>query len=392
MQLHTAPRWRDSLSRLPHMPPVTASVRSWDESNTSDLLGQWRALTSFGRCAEPFFQPEWFRAFHQAFAPQSNPLLVTAYHGKQLLGILPLVRSKRFLGRIPATTLHGLSNVHSCRFDLLHDGSRRQEVSAATWLALKKRTDWDVIEARDVPADGNFKDLLARAREDGHPIAVWPTRKMPFLPLSLNPKDPFANCPERFKGSRSRLRSKERKLQQEGPIELTLTREANQEILRHFFELEASGWKGAQGSAISLHSSRMDFYTTIAALAAEQGTLRLYSLTLGGRPIAMHFGLTMNGVYYIPKVAYDEKYKKFSPGLILAKRVIETLTNEGATRFDFLGPRMEWKCVWTSHANEHANCFIFQRSLKGRALKAAIDLGAGIRRLKYRCKGDPQEI
>jgi CelD/BcsL family acetyltransferase involved in cellulose biosynthesis len=106
----------------------------------------------------------------------------------------------------------------------------------------------------------------------------------------------------------------------------------------------------------------------------------------------MHFGLQMNGVYYIPKVTYDERFKKFSPGLLLAKYVIEALTKEKISCFDFLGPRMEWKCVWTSYTREHSNRYIFNRTMKGRTLKATIQVGAHLRRLKHRFRGDPQEI
>lgn len=390
--LETAHPSQNLTAKTSSLIPVKVALRDWSDSHVSEIVAGWRKLAANGVCAEPFFQPEWFQAFHGSLAPESNPFLVAIHKGSDLIGLLPLMRSRTIFGRLPARSLRSLSNVHSCRFDLLHDGSSTEEVAKATWSCLRDNADWDVIEARDVPTKGNFEALMNHARADGFATAVWPTRKMPYLPLSLDGKDPFTNCPERFKGSRNRLKGKEKKLRQEGGLEFTLTKEASPELIEKFFELEASGWKGQNGSAISLSAALVSFYTTIAKMAAEQGTLRLYCLNLCGEPIAMHFGLQMNGIYYIPKVAYDERYKKFSPGLLLAKYVIEDLTKEGVTCFDFLGPRMEWKCVWTSYAKEHSNCYIFNRTVRGRALKAAIHLGAHLRRLKYRFRGDPQEI
>jgi CelD/BcsL family acetyltransferase involved in cellulose biosynthesis len=371
---------------------VHACIKDWQDSHISDMFSGWRKLTAKGVCSEPFYQPEWFQAFHVNLAPDLHPLLVTAHKGAELIGLLPLMRTKRVIGRLPACNFQSLSNLHSCRFDLVHDGTAKDEVAGAVWNCLRDNDDWDVIEARDVPTKGNFEALMQCARADGFSTALWPTRKMPYLPLTLDGQDVFKNCPERFKGSRSRLKGKEKKLRQEGALEFTLTTEADPKVLERFFALEASGWKGQNGSAISLSAPLVSFYTSIAKTAEKQGHLRLYSLSLSGQPIAMHFGLQMNGIYYIPKVAYDERYKRFSPGLLLAKHVIEAITKDGATCFDFLGPRMEWKSVWTSYVREHSNCYIFNRTLKGAMLRSAIHLGARLRKLKHRLRGDPQEL
>lgn len=382
----------ETISKTPAPLQIQAAIKEWSETYTPEIVADWRKLTAHGVCAEPFYQPEWFQAFHTTLAAKNNPFLVTVHKGQDLIGLLPLMRDRTFLGRIPASSLRSLSNLHSCRFDLLHDGTSNDDVAEATWKCLRDDADWDVIEARDVPTNGNFDALMKYAREDGYPTMVWPTRRMPYLPLSLDGHDPIQNCPERFKGTRNRLRGKEKKLRLEGALDFTLTKEATPEILGKFFELESSGWKGQNGSAISLTPSLVNFYTTIAKQAETQGTLRLYSLNLSGIPIAMHFGLQMNGVYYIPKVTYDERFKKFSPGLLLAKYVIEALAKEKVSCFDFLGPRMEWKCVWTSYTREHSNRYIFNRTIKGRTLKATIQVGAHLRKLKHRFRGDPQEI
>jgi CelD/BcsL family acetyltransferase involved in cellulose biosynthesis len=367
------------------------AVRSWSDSHNPEFIASWRTLTSKGVCSEPFYQPEWFQAFQVNLAPEAEPLFVTAYKGAELIGLLPLMQGRAGVGILSFCNFQSLSNLHSCRFDLIHDGTAKEEVAEAVWGCLRENRSWDVIEVKDVPTKGNFESLMACARADGFSTAVWPTRRMPYLPLPLAGHDPFKNCPERFKGSRARLKGKEKKLRQEGVLEFSLTTEAAPDILESFFRLEASGWKGQNGSAISLSTALVSFYTTIAKIAEKRGCLRIYSLKLDGQPIAMHFGLQMNGVYSIPKVAYDERYKRYSPGLVLTKYVIEAITKDGATCFDFLGPRMEWKSVWTSYVREHATCYIFNRTVRGALLKTALHVGAQLRKLKHRFKGDPQD-
>gem|GEM_PF-6171486 len=227
----------------------------------------------------------------------------------------------------------------------------------------------------------------------GFLTGTWPTRKSPYLPLPQGGSDPFMNCPAHFKSFRSRLKGKLKRLEQCGAVTFRSYTTDYQDALTQFFALESSGWKGSTGSSIALNLTLIRFYSLIAEECARRGTLRIYSLLLDSKPIAMHFGLLMSGGYYAPKVAYDERFAKFSPGQLLVKHVISDLCQHGATRYDFLGPRAVWKSVWTDHVREHQNCYIFKPTFKGRCLYAlSIRGGSLVRRCRHRLRGDPQEI
>jgi len=360
-----------------------------------DLLSkEWRALASTNEaCAEPFFQPEWFLAFARAFESNRPIQLVTGHRDKQLAGIAAFVACSSFFASIPARTLRSLSGIHSCRFDLIHAAKEPSRLAKSLWASLREQTGWDVIEALDVPDDGAFMHLLRHANRDGFLIGTWSTRKSPYLPLPPSDSDPFQNCPVRFKSFRSRLKSKVRKLRQEGSVSFdTHTTDYNDTLIQ-FFALESSGWKGAQGSSISSNPSLVRFYSSIVEEYAQRGYLRMYSLTVDSKPIAMQLGLLMNGCYYAPKVAYDEAFARFSPGQLLVQHVITDLTNAGVKKYDFLGPRAPWKSVWTEHVRDHYNCYIFRPTIKGRCLHMlTMRLGSSVRRLRHRLKGDPQNF
>ena len=371
---------------------ASTSIRAVSNGLTVQSAG-WLELTNSGPCAQPFFQPEWFEAYTSAFEPAAKPYVVSVSDPSgRVNGVLPLTKSSSFFGRFPARTLRSLSNIHSCRFNLIHRESDRTEVVQQTWRSLVTDRWWDVIEVFDVPTLSAFEDLAELAKADGYLIGRWPTRRSPYVPLPSDKADPFANCPQAFKGTRHRLKAKQRKLEAElGPMELKLTTIANQAELEKFYKLEASGWKGENGSAIACDSKRVDFYTRIAQGAASRGYLSLYSLTFGTTLVAMHFGLEMSGVYYTPKVAYDERHKKHSPGLLLVHHVLVDLVRRGLQELDFLGPQMEWKRVWATHEREHANWYIFRPSVKGRLAHAlTMKVAPLARRLKHRAFGDPQ--
>ena len=358
----------------------------------ASIADEWRSLSNGGsNCTEPFLQPEWFIAYSRSFGSEQPSHLVTVRDGDSLTGILPLISSRFFLSKIPAKTLSSLSGIHSCRFDMIHGNGDASQIADSIWSSLRERSDWDVIETHDVPADGSFMHILKHAQRDGFLTGTWSTRKSPYLSLPSGESDPFANCPSSYKSFRHRLKSKLRKLEVTGRVSFNLHTTGEQDALAQFLKLESSGWKGANRSAIASDPSRMLFYSTIFDECAERGGLRMYSLTLDSKPIAMHLGIQMNDCYYAPKVAYDENFAAFSPGQLLVKHVIADLHSSGFKKYDFLGPRAPWKSVWTEHVREHQNCYIFRPTLKGRSLYTlSMQLGKSLRHLRHRIKGDPQ--
>jgi CelD/BcsL family acetyltransferase involved in cellulose biosynthesis len=378
--------------------PTGAAIRVVAGELTEDqfaaLMPLWKELVSDGEYAAPFYQPEWFQAFGRAFVSHQTPCIVTAWSGSTLKGLLPLLKTDRFFGRIPARTIRSLSGIHSCRFDLIHDGKDAEKVAQAIWRELRDERSWDVIEVEDVPSAGAFCKVLVSAREDGFLTGQWSTRKSPYLSVPGPNHDPFMLCPKGFKSLRSRLKSKLRRLEHEhGKASFEVDQGHYQNLRGEFLALESSGWKGAKRSAIASHESTERFYSEVTDHLHHSRSLRFYALRVGAKPIAMQMGFVMNGVYYSPKVAYDETYAAFSPGQLLTQFVIADLARSGLHTFDFLGPRALWKCVWAPHVREHSNCYIFRPSIKGRLLHAITMRGAAYARLiRHRIKGDPQEI
>jgi len=374
-----------------HTGTAVSAFQRFNQNQLGRLRESWRDIVRSGYHAEPFFQPEWLTAYALAFNEQSEISAITTARGRELLGILPVQYQKTFFGRVPAHTLRSLSGIHSCRFDLIHKHDERQSVVESTWHTLRSTMPWVVIELLDVPVDGSAHDLLKLARQDGCVVGTWPTRKMPFMSFPRGQPNPFSRCPTDSRVYRTRLNTKLRKLRALGEVVLKVYPPEDRLALEHFIHLEGKGWKGRAGGAISATKRAPQFYDLISRAAAEQGYLRFHSLELNNEPISMQFGLLMNGHYYAPKVAYDERYAMYSPGQLLVKLVIEELSKRGSHTYDFMGPRAPWKSVWTADTREHYNLYIFRPTLEGRALHAlTLKLGARARKIKHQVFGDPQ--
>jgi len=365
----------------------------FDVAMTSDVVAKWHSLVSSGQHAQPFYQPEWFLAFSRSFAVDRPKLLTIVTDGDRLLGVLPLMRRGIFFGRIPARALSSLSGIHSCRFDFITEPSARSEVAAAAWRRLAEDESWDVIEAFDVPQHGSFEDIVACARDDGFLAGSWPTRRSPVLRIPPKGVDPFSNCPKRSRQFRNRLAKKLQKLGERGKVSFKVDDSSYEEGLARFLLLESSGWKGANRSAIASNVQSTGFYSSVVELLQGRRQLKLYSLCLDQKPISMHLGLMHEGIYYCPKVAYDEAFGYFAPGHLLVQHIIGDLAANGGHTFDFLGSRSLWKAVWASEVTEHRNWYIFRPNLRGKVLYSlTMRLAPRIRSLRHRMRGDPQAL
>ena len=376
------PRHQTLETRLDPLSNFTLELSTKDE---------WRELASQGKNSEPFFQPEWIEAFAGSFGRGNTYLLLSVWKEGRLTGMAPLSRSGFFFGKIPARTYRSLSGIHSGRYDILLDDTDPERASKAMWRRLAADQWWDVIEVQDVPADGDFFRLMKHANASGFLTGVWPTRKMPFIKIPERDKDPFSNCPKHSKKDRSKMKSKLTKLNSEGRVSFDTIESNHEHALREFIELENSGWKGTNGSAIASNPTTRRFYELMCAGLSSRGLVRIYEMRFNEKLIASDLGFIMNGAFFSVKVAYDESFSRYSPGQLLNRHIIEDLWANGFKIYDLMGAKMPYKMVWTSEVREHSHCYIFRPTLKGKLLHAATMRGGkALKGLKYRVWGDPQ--
>ena len=159
------------------------------------------------------------------------------------------------------------------------------------WNFLKDLPGWDWMEFPDVPVFGATEMLLKTAELDGFLTGSWQSMQCPYfmIPHAEPGGDPVypPGASGRF---RKDLRRVTRKLEAQGTLKLHRLEAADREYLEHFYKMEASGWKGAHGSAILSNPRKRRFYDEIAEVAAQFGYLSMYFLELNGCPIAGHRG------------------------------------------------------------------------------------------------------
>jgi CelD/BcsL family acetyltransferase involved in cellulose biosynthesis len=351
-----------------------------DATLLEQYANEWTRLCQEGPDDEPFFHPEWILTYLRAFEPEAKVVLATARHEDRLRAVLPLVQQSTLFCGFPVKMLRGAANEHSCRFDLVCPvGAERELATQALWDVLKEEGHWDLIELPYVPEGGAAEHLLRAAKQDGYLTGRYDSYTSPYVHLPDGSTVDDLPASSHFTANLHRRRRRAMRI---WDVRLRKIETADPEELNRFLELEASGWKGKERTAIACHDSTRLFYQEIARVASQAGYFTLYLLEFEGVPVAGHFGLSYRGRYYSPKVAYDEEFSEFGPGHLIVDAILRDVQTRGFREFDFLGPSMDWKSEWTKYGRPHAFCYIFRPGVFGQTLSAAkLKLSATLRRI-----------
>jgi len=109
------------------------------------------------------------------------------------------------------------------------------------------------------------------------------------------------------------------------------TYEAGGDIIawvQDFMNLEEAGWKGRKQTAYNNRANWAAFLKASTANLAENGHCKIWRLTLDGKTIAITIAHHMGHQAWLNKIAYDETYAKFSPGVLLVLEVTKTLADD----------------------------------------------------------------
>jgi CelD/BcsL family acetyltransferase involved in cellulose biosynthesis len=329
-----------------------------------ELAGEWRKLSCEAHDDQPFYRPEWIRAHLRAFSPRAKVLLVTVRRDGQLRLVLPLIKEKGTVGGVPLRTLRAPVNGHGGRFDavLRSGGDTGAEIHAA-WQFLKELDVWDFLQLRNTPQGSTVSQLAALAAADGFQTVQVPERPSPYVPVPselelVNRLPPNAKL-------RSQLRQSRRRLSEQGSLTFHRVETADREAMERFYQLEASGWKHKERSAILCNKETRCFYDEVAEAAARFGYFSLYMLEFKGRLIAAHYSFTHRGRCYSPKVAYDEEFRQFAPGHLIIQEILRDCALRGTQVFDITGPNDDWKMKWTGKTRPVYHHLIFRGKLGG---------------------------
>jgi hypothetical protein len=135
-----------------------------------------------------------------------------------------------------------------------------------------------------------------------------------------------------------------------------------------FLDVEASGWKGAAGSAIKFHPQRVAFYRELLTAMARDGRCEIRALYTGERCIATEFCVFTRRQCAALKGGYDEEFARVSPGRLLTHKSIQWCCEDPGVDSESEVSDAPWLRIWNPNSNELRRAYVTLRPSSGRLL------------------------
>jgi CelD/BcsL family acetyltransferase involved in cellulose biosynthesis len=304
----------------------------WCELRELDgIQHEWRELAARALSPNVFYEPGFALAAAPVFGHGVGAVLVwSGTSPRRLLGFFPARVEKRRYG-IPLPVLVGWTHAYAPLGVPLVEPEAAEPVIAA-WLAhlTGNAALPGLLLLPFVPEDGLFGEALASILQRARmPTAQFNRHRRALLAPQSAERSGYI---ERSLGGRrlKELRRIGRRLAECGALMFTATAkpDALDAALDDFLLVEAGGWKGAAGSAVLADAALCDFVRNALHGLGHDGKVVVNRILVDGAAIAAAITLRSGGAAWFWKIAYDESFARFSPGVLLTLALTENLLDD----------------------------------------------------------------
>ncbi|MBN1631671.1 MAG: GNAT family N-acetyltransferase [Thermoleophilia bacterium] len=322
-----------------------------------DLASSWDGLESL--LDSPIGGWAWTAAAVETMGEEAELFAPLLRSRGSLVAAAALSRSRRSLG--PVEQIYATTGEPT--------DFRYKDTASVRQLAECLAKDRTPLRLTRLPAESPVAVALRDAYARRALVISRASPTSPFIEIKTGDDSALSGLP---KGLRSDLRRAFRRAEQIGAVRVeTYAPRTEEELLPLWGEalqVEAAGWKGRQGSAISTNPDIAPFYRALALRAGAEGTLRILFLRLGREAAAMMIALETAERFWILKIGYDERFARCSPGLLLMEAGLRHAARQGLKTFEFLGGEAPWTQRWTHCGRPNVALLVYPYTPRGMAL------------------------
>ena len=282
-----------------------------------DIVPAWDELAARALEPNPFYESWMLLPAIEAFGLERGFRLVTVWSGERLDAVLPLERTRGFKG-LPLPAFGSWRHRHMllCTPLVRHDGATETLDALVGWLKTGPEGA-EIAGLQYLARDSAFHRAMVEALKDAgiRPLVMDSYQR----PVLRRRRDADTYITETISAKdRTELRRRERRLVEQGALSYVAL-DSGEDVgrwIEEFLQLEASGWKGKEGTALACTEANRRFATEIFTAAHRRGRLQIVGVDLDGKPIARCTSFSAGPGSYAFKPAYHEAYARFSPGII----------------------------------------------------------------------------
>lgn len=277
---------------------------------------QWQALAA--RAVEPngYYLPDWELAVNALSSGRQNADALGAWRNQsRLIGLLPVISMWRAY-KIPLPALVSADPYGTLCTPLLDRDLAEEAVTSL--LRTARRAGAHALILRATSLEGAAMQAITSVLNRA---GLQPMVLQRHARAMLDATDDGDGVLREALGTKKlkELRRQRNRLAEHGVVSFDVARSALDvaAALETFLLLEASGWKGQRGTALSQNEGDAAFIRRAAPALAASGQCEIVTLRAGETPIAAAIVLRHQDRAYYFKLGVDERFAKFSPGVQL---------------------------------------------------------------------------
>ena len=374
----------------PAVRPGLVVARIGDLAAFEGLREEWTELLQASPSDCLFLTWEWLASWWRHLADARRLSVITVRLGGQLIGLAPLAirpRSWRRLLPFEGVEFLGGGVAGSDYLDVIARAGHERRVVTAVGDVLAR--DHRPLELHRVRRAASVAAALAIDLGRRRWTATERTIDVcPFVTLAGHSWATYLaslGSAHRYNFQR-RLKNLTRQF--EVRFEPARTEAERYQALAVLADLHERRWRGRGGSESFATPALRAFYAEVSARALERGWLRLFVLTLDGRPAAALHGYRYGPTFSFYQAGFDPALAKHSVGLVAMGLSIKHAIEEGVGEYDLLHGAEPYKFQWAPESRELARIEAFPESARGRATARALDVTRAARRAARRLLGD----
>jgi CelD/BcsL family acetyltransferase involved in cellulose biosynthesis len=305
-----------------------------DIESSSPLEAQWNQLWNESRDRTPFQSFPWVQALFQKFEHQ-NPRVLLARDSGQIVGILPVVGTE-------IVSLAGGDVSDYCDGVFADDQASNAITSILSYLFEEspgcREVMFDNVRERSALLFGTVEGALSDY------VEVQNT--CPVLPLET--KGTECGALETIPANqRKKVQYYLRRAQKAGDLQFEhVSADTLDLYLDAFFRLHRARWESRGEPGVLKNNRIQEFHRQAAPGLLKLGALRMYTLRLDGRIIAIYLGFLCARRAYFYLSGFDPETSALNPGTLLVGHAIAEAAHERAVSFDFLRGCEPYKYEW----------------------------------------------
>lgn len=296
-----------------------------------------------------------------------RPFVVVVKENDEILGLFPFVKERKQLYGMPVTMIRSLGHTYLDRSDVIITDKPRAAVEKMFQYFEESDTSWNLLLMQNIIRNSPFTSIAADLhKKNKFKLGVKHGYQSPYVEKNMPWPEYVKSRP---RSVQKVIKNKTNRLERNVGKITTCVYNTPAEVesaLQTAFDIDSRSWKSLEGTAISSTERSRQYWKSLTSYLTVKGQVKIWILWVDDKAIAFEYNVLHDKKVYSLKKSYDKEYQRYSPGLLLKYKVMESIWQEDVVEIDLLGISDISKEQWTNKKRKHNNVYIFNNTLYSR--------------------------